>query len=486
VSAAPATRRIGGRAGELTLVVLAQLAVFAPVAWLRLLDPDEGTYAEAAKLVTQGRLPYRDFFWPQTPVLPYVYGAWLWLAGNSWLAVRALTCALLVGTGTLLFVLVRRRASRAVAWALLLAFAGNALVFSYLSVGKTYTLATLLLLGALAVAERAERDRDWVIAGMLLGLAVATRLPAATATVGLAYLAAVRAGPTLRRLALGGAGLLAGLAPLFAMLALWPHAVLFDNLGYHATKTSAGLVGNGHEKLGVLANMVGYGLSEGHTGPQLLVLVVASACCLAAALVRRRPPPAALVVAAALVAGGFVPTPTYLQYQALAVPFVLLAVAQTLGELRLDRRVALAGAVVLGAYLALAVAPARLYLFGSRTGSIARANAVSRALDARTHPGDVVLSLWPGYVFPTHAEVWPGLENLAAPAAGLYIDARTARADRLATIPALLRGLHGKERPRAVVVRAWSWVPPGLDEATVERLGYRRVETSAAVPIFVR
>ena len=45
---------------------------FAAV-WLGGLNQDEGWYLYAARLVGEGKLPYRDFFFTQGPVLPFIY-----------------------------------------------------------------------------------------------------------------------------------------------------------------------------------------------------------------------------------------------------------------------------------------------------------------------------------------------------------------------------------------------------------------------------
>ena len=39
---------------------------------------DEGMYLYAARLVTEGRLPYRDFYFDQAPLLPFILGPALW------------------------------------------------------------------------------------------------------------------------------------------------------------------------------------------------------------------------------------------------------------------------------------------------------------------------------------------------------------------------------------------------------------------------
>lgn len=58
--------------------VLAGVAAFFTVAlavWWGGLNQDEGWYLYAARLVGEGKVPYRDFFFTQGPILPYVYSA---------------------------------------------------------------------------------------------------------------------------------------------------------------------------------------------------------------------------------------------------------------------------------------------------------------------------------------------------------------------------------------------------------------------------
>src|ERR671935_3245744 len=98
------------RLGEALLVVAAQAAVFVPLAVFRFVDGDEGVYAYASRLAVHGHLPYRDFFYEQMPLLPYVYGAWIGVFGESWYAARSLSALAAAAVGALLYLHVERRA----------------------------------------------------------------------------------------------------------------------------------------------------------------------------------------------------------------------------------------------------------------------------------------------------------------------------------------------------------------------------------------
>ena len=54
----------------LAAVVAAFTAVFA--VWWGAVNQDEGWYLYASRLVGEGKLPYRDFFFTQGPVLPMI------------------------------------------------------------------------------------------------------------------------------------------------------------------------------------------------------------------------------------------------------------------------------------------------------------------------------------------------------------------------------------------------------------------------------
>src|SRR5437867_11312592 len=70
------------------LLAILMAAVFVPMSFFRLIDDDEGTYLLVSRLGIEGRRPYHDFFYPQTFLLPYVYGAWMRLVGYSWYGPR--------------------------------------------------------------------------------------------------------------------------------------------------------------------------------------------------------------------------------------------------------------------------------------------------------------------------------------------------------------------------------------------------------------
>ena len=136
-------------------VAAAQALVFGPLVAFRFLDGDEGVYAYASRLALHGHVPYRDFFYEQMPLLPYVYGAWIGVFGESWYAARSLSALAAAATGALLYLHVERRLGGWPALAAIGLYALSGLVFGYVTIVKTFALASLFRLFSL----RLNRER---------------------------------------------------------------------------------------------------------------------------------------------------------------------------------------------------------------------------------------------------------------------------------------------------------------------------------------
>ena len=440
---------------------------------LRFVDGDEGVYAYAARLVRHGHLPYRDFFYEQMPLLPFVYGSWTAISGDSWYAVRGLSALLAVAAGGLVYVHVARRHGRRFGLVALGLFALSGLVLGYFTIVKTFALATLLLVGALVAVEARKRPR-WLLAGLLAGLAVDTRLVFVAAVPALAFAAR-------RRLAPFATGLAVGLVPSAVLFGLAPHQFVFDNLRYHGEKTTHGLVGDPGQKARTAANLVGYGKTDHAVGLQFALLLVLT---IAALLLLRRRVPLAAGVAALLGAACFLPTPTYVQYFCVVVPFMALTVAEAAAF-----RGAVAPLAVLLVPYALAAGFAFSHLVDTSPllqPSVASVSRVSDAIERRSHPGDRVLASWPGYLFPTHARAFPGYTNQFAPAAAAHVSAAEARRIHVVSEAQLEADIRDR-RPRLVVFRNWVTTPPFATwEAALRAGAYRLVETVETAKIYQR
>jgi 4-amino-4-deoxy-L-arabinose transferase-like glycosyltransferase len=454
------------------LVVGAQALVFGPLVAFRFLDGDEGIYAYASRLALHGHVPYRDFFYEQMPLLPYVYGVWIGVFGESWYAARSLSALAAAATGALLYLHVERRAGRWPALAATCLYALSGLVFGYFTIVKTPALASLFLFGAYVLVE-ARRPR-WLAAGLLVGLAVDTRLVFAAAIPAFAVLALRRRG-----LFQFGGGLAAGLVPSVVFLALAPHAFVFDNLRYHGERTSHGLIGEPVQKLRTAGNLIGFGSADHALGVQFLLLLAASAAALW--LLRRRLPFTA-AVAVSLGIASFLPTPTYVQYFCVVVPYLVLLAVEVAARWP---RAALAGIAAYAAAGGVALAH-DVQTSPLLKPSIRSVERVAATVNRRTHPGETVLAGWPGYLFGTHAEAVSGYTHQFAPAAAAKVSPREAARVHVLSEPAI-EALIRRRVPRLVVERNWVTSPPFADWGAALRYGrYRLVVTVETARIYVR
>ena len=169
----------------LAAVVALHLLAAGWYATLRPIDGDEGFYALAARLVSEGRTPYLDFFYPQSPLLPYLYAPGAALIGAPQVpdlrAVSVLWSVLCLGLAAWWLRRVHgAKPGVALAALLLLAFSPELLLWQ--TTVKTYAWNNLTALAALLAVDRARggtaRRRTWWLlgGGALAGLGVSSRL----------------------------------------------------------------------------------------------------------------------------------------------------------------------------------------------------------------------------------------------------------------------------------------------------------------------
>jgi len=216
------------------------------------LNQDEGWYLYAARQVTQGKLPYRDYAFTQGPMLPLVYARaqcfvdrWglaggrlftmglglLSALGASWLAARTAPKKWAAVAGVIAFILI----------------AGNVYQSYFTTVVKTYALCSVFLVAGLLAASFA-RGRGGVpacfLSGLLLALAAGTRISAGAAmpVVGVYLLTQRKALGDAKWLSFGVGGVLGlvGIGLPFFLMA--PEGFRFGMFEYHTFRSAGGLL----------------------------------------------------------------------------------------------------------------------------------------------------------------------------------------------------------------------------------------------------
>jgi 4-amino-4-deoxy-L-arabinose transferase-like glycosyltransferase len=428
------------RASSMALAILILIAIFLPLGLLRFIDGDEGYYLLAGRLVSEGKAPYEAFFFPQMPLTAYVYGLWFRIFGASWYSGRILSALFGIAIGLLLYlaVLSSRRSPRLALLAAVL-YASSSLAFGWFTVAKTYALSTFLLVGAYLVTTHLKHLKPqlrMLLGGLLFGLAVNTRLYLC-ATIPAFVPCLLEASGTRsafrRNLLWFLFGALVALLPDLYFVLKTPGGFLFGNIGYHLLRSDLGLAAALAQKVAVVFSLLGIFTADGVASFQFNILLLLGLLYLTQCLTRHRRIDPALYIGGALCLINLAPTPTFVQYGCVAIPFlVLVAIAHVddsrqLGDLANAAGSRQASRIVLGVLLTAyaAVAPIDLYRYAvygrDVPGIIDKADRVnwrietvrrvSRELDRLNPEKRDVVSWWPGYFLESSSRISPGLEN---------------------------------------------------------------------------
>lgn len=427
---------------EHVLLILSLIAlVFCPtyLALNRFISPDEGFYAIAAKLVAdQGMLPYRDFFYPQSLLFPYIYGAWMQLFGFTWNGARLLSALFTIGTGILLYFYLRRKFSKSLAAFGVLLFASSVLVLQWAPIVKASASALFFLFASFFIITAAPiSGAFYVFAGILCSLSIQMRLPMAAAAPAMALWLLLQ-GCNLRSLSfnwrpfllftLGG---FLGALPSLIVFALYPDEFLFNNLGYHLDRTIMSPKALARNKRVVFGVLTGLHPSDRHESIQFPMLFYSAALVLLTRIFKRRSVDPAAALGFLLFVTHLLPSPAYVQYFVVIVPLFIPALIQILSWLiesfssfrPILQATATSFAVGITAiiwafHIQVDIADA-LYTgqgmgipqHDAQSWRIKKINAVAKALDQLTTPGEIVFAKWPGYLLEAHALPMPGTEN---------------------------------------------------------------------------
>ena len=236
-----------------TLAVFAFAVLAAAAVWMGGLNQDEGWYLYAANMVADGRLPYRDFFFTQGPLLPLVYSLFtpIWGLGGL-LGARVFTLAIGAAGIAVAMRLSHRLAPEGrkghAALVTLLLLGCNLYHVYYIAIPKTYALASLLVMAGFWLLCKgsdefyAKRHLAAAGAGFCLALAAGARisLGALLASTALCLLFARR----WRTFVVFSAAGAAGLAVVYGPFLVDSRALagLLEAQRYHAARGGADIV----------------------------------------------------------------------------------------------------------------------------------------------------------------------------------------------------------------------------------------------------
>lgn len=466
-----APRRRGGFL--VASVIVAQAILLGFWASQRGVNADEGFYLAASRAVLEGRRLYADVFFPQMPYLPSAEALLFSLTGVSLGAGRALcVIAGALGAGLLAAFAWRdqRRADVVIAVAVL--YAASGVLLTSLSIVKTYALANLALLAAFFLLTLPGQI-SWghaFVAGMAAAVAIGVRLAIAPAALFFALLA-LRGG-VVAFVAFAAGGILASL-PWLASVWQSPDHFWFCNVSFHSLRRE--MVGVGAmiaQKLRVVAKWF--------LVPQHLVLWSLVG---AGLIMAPRRTWAAAATTAVLAVAYALATPTYLEYTAQFLPFMLIVTIPAVAWL-LDRRpygIALIVIYVLAIYPFVRAGGDDDVIAAKRSlWKLETVEAVTRAIQNETKPDDPVLSWWEGYPVLSSRRTFDGVGFWESNVAKKISASDAARYHVLQRVD--LERLVDARRARAVVIAdgEWEFLRPVL-----QRSGYRAAHRIDAIEVYV-
>lgn len=202
---------------------------------------DEGFHLLAALLVGAGKVPYRDFFYQHPPLFPYLYAAWMQIAGETWRSAHLFSALLTIGTVWLVatYLVSRYAASRVSAAVFTFLLLCLNLQFVWLgTVGHPYALCMFLSVLAFRLVVHGIRNVNTgvtFLAGVAAGGALLSSLLVAPILPIVSIWIVFQAGPGRRavQLACFVAGAALWLVPLAWFFAQAPQAMLFELIEYH-------------------------------------------------------------------------------------------------------------------------------------------------------------------------------------------------------------------------------------------------------------
>ncbi|MCI5066196.1 hypothetical protein MRY87_10765 [bacterium] len=409
---------------------LLSCAALIPVSLSRFVAADEGFYLLAGRLVSEGRLPYFSFFYPQMPLLPLIHGAWISLLGADWLTARLITVCFACGTIALCVTSVAAQKRSLVCGLLaLLLFLTNSLVLTWFTVAKTYPFASLPLMGSIVCLLLALREREDEFiagktallagAGLLLGIAIGIRLfYAGLLPIFLWYIGTSRNVQPRFVFAFLIGGAVSGLPHLIFLSD--PAAYWFNNLGYHLVRNHRPESIDAASKWRIFRIVTGMHSSFRVDGLASAALLWINLVIAGVALWKKQLPP--FPTAAGLVLFGlyFVPSPIHVQYFSTCIPLFILGIGSTSFSARRMTITILVGLSMLSLWstpeTVKRITESGRGLKGLTQESkeiftLQTLEEISALLNHEFREGQTVASQWPGFLFATHLSPVLGLEN---------------------------------------------------------------------------
>jgi hypothetical protein len=402
----------------------------------RVIAGDEGFYTLAIRLVSEGKVPYKDFFYPQMPLLPYIYGSLIkipffstqlpsWYQA-SWYQVRLLSAMFSILTATLVYLFLTAYTSPIIASAVVLTLTISPLFFPWMITVETYALTNFLMILSILLAEVLRKHHLQlsnrvillysVLIGTSLALATQTRLYS-VALLPIIFLFVPGKARIPLLVAFGVACI-----PTFILAFDDIEKFFFNNLGYHVSRTKLKLSRQLRDKLHLLSVLAGFSSSIKYEGYNGILLFWGG---MFGALYNIKRMPILTISALVLTIVSFIPSPAYYQYFCLTAPLWATTLGLMLFDLMNKYPYTRYLSIICLVFGIIGYQDNTLKYLGNGQGVIGiptSANiknftleatlAVSEEIDQQFTADDIVFANWNGYLFHTKAQSLPGTDNV--------------------------------------------------------------------------
>jgi len=445
----------------INLILASQAIVSLFFVFNRIVDADEGFYLAAAQRVADGMMPYRDFFFPQMPLLPFTFFGLSNWGINSLLLLRivaAFAGVLVTYTMYRIVTVQLKNEKLAAIAAFLVAF--NGLSLNWHTTFKPYAFVDLFLIASfgLLLQARAQKERlGWTIFATMLSLGIAINFRSIFAVLIPVYAyflyTAVRQhdGAMGKNVIAGLVGLTIPSLPALYFLIAGFDQFWFNNLIFHLHREPirpfSALI---EHKLLTVGKFI--------ILPQTLLLLGMAGG--AHYFVRKKLVSSTdiyaptIVVGLVIFAAYLIPTPTHLQYFQETLPFLIIAALPTAEIFRRYDTQRLISASA-GLFYVAGIFPF-LYLFilapreHDKRMEWPHIESVVSQIQSETLPSDTLLTEWAGYSALSGRNQLPGSEHV-----GFYfpleVDKSNYSENHLLTNKEIVAALD-QQRPRLVVI----------------------------------
>jgi hypothetical protein len=257
-------------------VILAGLLIYSQI---RAFSWDSGFHLLAARLIREGKRPYLDFCFPQTPLNAYLNAAWMSIFGDTWRSVQALAAILTAGAILLTadFVYLRFPEAQwklpgAIFAAVLCASIYN--VVAYGAVAQAYGISLFLSVAGLRLAmDAVRRGSLWLIFAAAVSLsasAACSLLTAAAVPVILVWCVFENPSRRWKTAAAFVAGSIVPFLPVARLAVEGPRQVLFNLVQYQTLYRRVKWDGASEHDIEILFSLTG-------TPAALLLILLAAA-----------------------------------------------------------------------------------------------------------------------------------------------------------------------------------------------------------------